>query len=227
MKELIVHQDPKSPISEAYRGIRTNLQFANVDQSFKTILVTSATAGEGKTTTLCNLAATLADAGHKVAIVDCDLRKPRIHKFFGISNQSGVTDILMNNDAYGLYTHESYHKNIFIITSGKIPTNPSELLNSEAMKRFVMRLKEAFDYIIIDTPPVVPVTDALIMSTYIDKVVLVCASGQLEIDMAKKAKESLEKVNASILGVVLNKIPVNAKKYHYYYYYKNEEGDHS
>ena len=227
MKELIVYQDPKSPISEAYRGIRTNLQFANVDHSFKSILVTSSTAGEGKTTTLCNLAATLADSGQKVVILDCDLRKPRIHKFFGISNQSGVTDILLKGDDYNNYTHESYHKNISIIPSGKIPTNPSERLNSAAMKRFIDKLKEDFDYIFIDTPPVVPVTDAVIMSTYIDKVVLVCASGTLDIEMAKKAKESLEKVGASFLGVVLNKIPVNAQKYHYYYYYKNDEGDNT
>lgn len=225
MKELIVHNEPKSPISEAYRGVRTNLQFANVDHSFKSIMVTSSTAGEGKTTTLCNVAATLADSGYKVIIIDCDLRKPRIHKFFGISNHAGITDILLKGTSYEDYLHNSFHKNISIIPSGNIPTNPSELLNSTAMRKFIDRLKENYDYIFIDTPPVVPVTDAVIMSTYIDRVILVCASGSLEIDMAKKAKESLDRVGANILGVVLNKIPVNASKYQYYYYYRNEEGE--
>lgn len=188
-------------------------------------MVTSSTAGEGKTTTLCNVAATLADSGYKVIIIDCDLRKPRIHKFFGISNHAGITDILLKGDAYEDYLHKSFHKNISVIPSGNIPTNPSELLNSTAMRKFIDRLKENYDYIFIDTPPVVPVTDAVIMSTYIDRVILVCASGSLEIDMAKKAKESLDRVGANILGVVLNKIPVNASKYQYYYYYRNEEGE--
>lgn len=227
MKELIVHHNPKSPISEAYRGIRTNLQFSNVDRNYKSIIVTSATAGEGKTTTLCNLAATLADAGNKVVIIDCDLRKPRIHKFFKISNEKGITDILLNGVDYVDYLHDSYHYNIKILTSGKIPTNPSELLNSFAIKRFIESLKEDFDYVFIDSPPIVPVTDAVIMSTYVDKVILVCASGKVNIEFAKKAQESLDRVGANILGVVLNKTPLNMKKYQNYYYYANEKGDES
>lgn len=225
MKELIVYHKPKSPISEAYRGIRTNLQFSNVDRSYKSILVTSSTAGEGKTTTLCNVAATLADSGNRVMILDCDLRKPRIHKFFEISNQTGVTDILLNGDDYKPYVHVSDHKNIFVITSGNIPSNPSELLNSEAMRKFIEKLKEDYDYIMIDTPPVVPVTDAVIMSTYIDRVILVCASGDIDIELGKKATESLTKVGANILGVVLNKMTVNSQKYAQYYYYNDKEGD--
>lgn len=225
MKEFIVHNSPKSPISEAYRGVRTNMQFANVDRDYQSVLVTSSTAGEGKTTTLCNIAGTLADSGKKVIIVDCDLRKPRIHKFFNISNHFGVTDILLNGGSYHEAVHASSHKGIWVIPSGKIPTNPSEILNSDAMKRFIEDLKSDFDYIFIDTPPVVPVTDAVIMSTYIDRVILVCASGDLEIDMAKKAKESLERVGANFLGVVLNKVPVNTSKYQNYYYYHNDERD--
>lgn len=223
IKELIVKNEPKSPVSEAYRSIRTNLQYANVDKNFKTVLMTSATAGEGKTTTLCNVAATMADAGNRILIVDCDFRKPRIHKFFDLSNQTGVTDILLNNLDYSQYTQKIGSDNIWVITSGHIPKNPSEILLSTAMKKFVAKIKEDFDYVFFDTPPVIPVTDAVIMSTYIDGVVLVCSSGTLNIDMAKKARGSLEKVGANILGAVLNKVPVNAKKYEYYYYYHDKD----
>jgi len=224
LKELIVHNNPKSPVSEAYRGIRTNIQFANIDNNIKTILMTSATPGEGKTTTLCNVAMTLADAGHKVIIIDCDLRKPRIHKFFEISNKEGITDILLKGEDFKKFIKGDLHPNLHIITSGKIPSNPSEILYSKAMKSFIEKLKEEYDYVFIDTPPVIAVTDAAIMSSYIDGVVLVCSSGNIEIDMAKKAKESLEKVNANMLGVVLNKIPLKGQKYANYYYYSNEEG---
>lgn len=226
MKELIVHNRPKSPISEAYRSIRTNIQFANVDGKLKTILVTSPTTGEGKTTTLSNVAMTLADAGNSVLIIDCDLRKPRIHKFFEISNEKGLTDILLKGRDYKEYVYHSEHTGLHIITSGKIPTNPSELLNSKAMRSFIEKMKNDFDYIFVDSPPVLPVTDAAVMSRYIDAVILVCASGQIEIEAAKRATESLKKVEANILGAVINKIPIKENRYSsYYYYYSNEEGE--
>lgn len=224
MKEMILKSLPKSPISEAYRGIRTNLEFANIDKNFKTILVTSATAGEGKTTTLCNVAAAMADNGSRVLILDCDLRKPRVHKFFGLSNATGLTDILLKGHDYKKFVHNIDYENISVITAGHIPKNPSELLSSAAMKKFIETLKNDYDYVMIDAPPVVPVTDSVIMSTYIDGVILVCASGDLNIEMAKKTRESLTKVGANILGVVLNKVPVDSKKYAYYYYYHQNDG---
>lgn len=226
MKELIVHNRPKSPISEAYRSIRTNIQFANVDGKIKTILFTSATAGEGKTTTLSNVAMTLVDAGHRVLIIDCDLRKPRVHKFFEISNEKGITDILLNSQDYREYLHKNVHSRLHIIPSGKIPGNPSELLYSEAMKTFIGKLKADYDYIFVDSPPVLPVTDAAVMSTYMDAVILVCASGQIEIEAAKRASEALKNVKANLLGAVINKIPIKESRYSsYYYYYANEEGE--
>ena len=224
MKELILKKLPKSPISEAYRGIRTNLEFANIDKNYRTIMVTSSTAGEGKTTTLCNVAAAMADNGSRVLILDCDLRKPRIHKFFELSNASGLTDILLRGDDYKQYVQDINYKNISVITAGSIPKNPSELLSSEAMKKFISVVKEDYDYVMIDTAPVVPVTDAVIMSTYIDGVIIVCSSGNINIEMAKKARESLTRVGANILGVVLNRVPVDAKKYAYYYYYHQNDG---
>lgn len=220
-----MHNSSKSPISEAYRGIRTNIQFANVDNNIKTILMTSSAIGEGKTTTLCNVAMTMADAGHKVIIIDCDLRKPRIHKFFEVSNRVGITDILLKGEDFKSFLRGGFHPNLEIITSGKIPSNPSEILYSNAMKNLIEKIKMEYDYVFIDTPPVIAVTDAVIMSQYIDGVVLVCSSGKTEVEMVKKAKESLAKVNANILGVVLNKIPLKGQKYANYYYYSNKEGE--
>lgn len=216
---MIVHNTPKSPISEAYRGIRTNLLFSNVDNNVKTILVSSATSGEGKTTTLCNLAMTIADSGKRTIIVDCDLRKPRIHKFLELSNATGVTDVLLRSEHYSTFVQKGIHQNLHVLTSGKIPSNPSEILNSEAMKNLIQTLREDYDYVFIDTPPIAPVTDTVILSTFTDRVIIVCSSGELDIDMAKKAKEKIERVGGKILGVVLNKVKLKGKKYQYYYQY--------
>ena len=223
MKELIVNTKPKSPISESYRSIRTNIQFANLDKNLQTIMVTSPTAGEGKTTTLSNVALAMADAEHRVLIVDCDMRKPRIHKVFEISNTYGMAEILLHGGDYKKALNPTSNENLYIITAGKIPSNPSELLYSNAMKNLIQNLKKDFEYIFIYAPPVVPVTDAVIMSNYVDGVILVCASGVIEIELAQKAKESLENVNANILGVVLNKINTKNDKYSSYYYYYGEE----
>lgn len=223
MKELIVNTKPKSPISESYRSIRTNIQFANLDKNLQTIMVTSPTAGEGKTTTLSNVALAMADADHRVLIVDCDMRKPRIHKVFEISNIYGMAEILLHGGDYKKALNPTSNENLYIITAGKIPSNPSELLYSNAMKTLIQNLKKDFEYIFINAPPVVPVTDAAIMSNYVDGVILVCASGVIEIELAQKAKESLENVNANILGVVLNKINTKNDKYSSYYYYYGEE----
>lgn len=223
MKELIVNTKPKSPISESYRSIRTNIQFANLDKNLQTIMVTSPTAREGKTTTLSNVALAMADADHRVLIVDCDMRKPRIHKVFEISNIYGMAEILLHGGDYKKALNPTSNENLYIITAGKIPSNPSELLYSNAMKILIQNLKKDFEYIFIDAPPVVPVTDAVIMSNYVDGVILVCASGVIEIELAQKAKESLENVNANILGVVLNKINTKNDKYSSYYYYYGEE----
>lgn len=225
MKDIIVHKQPKSPVSEAYRGIRTNISFDNVDKSFKSILVTSPKEGEGKTTTLCNLAMTFAISGNKVIVVDTDLRRPKLHKLLEISNKNGLTDILLKGDDYRKYVNSSVHPNLDLITSGSIPDNPSEVLGSDAVKRLVEQLKKDYDYVFLDTPPVVPVNDAVIMSTYIDRVILVLASGEVEKEVAVKAVKDLQKVGAKILGTVLNKVPINKQKYNYYYYYSNELGD--
>jgi capsular exopolysaccharide synthesis family protein len=223
---MIVHNKPKSPISEAYRSIRTNIQFANVDGEIKTIMFTSATKSEGKTTTISNIALTMADAGHRVLVLDCDFRNPSIHKSFGLTNKFGVTDILLKGVEYRNYVNKiKSYENLDVITVGKVPKNPSELLYSNAMKKFINRLKHDYDYIMIDTPPVIPVTDSAVMASYIDAIILVCASGVAEVENTRKAVESLKKVGGNIIGAVLNKAPIKQKDYHSYYHYGEIQND--
>jgi len=227
MKEVIVHKHPKSPISEAYRGIRTNIQFANVDKAIKTILVTSPTPGEGKTTTLANIAATMAQNRNKVLIIDADMRKPRLHKALEINNNKGLADLLLERGPTKDYIQRHQELGVDVLTSGHIPSNPSELVQSKAMKQLIESLKEEYEYIFLDTPPVLPVTDSTIMSTYIDSVILVVRAGEVNREVVNKAKNALINVGANILGVVLNRIKVkDSKAYHSYYYYYADDKEH-
>jgi len=219
MKELIVLNKPKSPVSEAYRGVRTNIQFANVDKNIKTILLTSSKQGEGKTTTVSNIAITMADLGKKTVIIDCDLRRPRLHKAFGMTNIGGVTDILLNSDSYKGYLKRTGIENLEIITAGQIPSNPSEMLSSRSMARLIEQIRGDYDYVLIDAPPVAAVTDAVILSSMADGTLLVCHSGSVEVELAKSAKQSLEKAGANIMGVVLNKMNIEKRGSYYAYYY--------
>lgn len=222
MKDIIVQSNPKSPISESYRTLRTNIQFANVDQTIRTILVTSTSPGEGKTTTLTNLAVAMAQDGKNILVIDCDMRKPRIHKVFEISNKKGLSDILMKRCNAEEAIIKVPEGNLDVITAGIIPENPSELLNSASMRSFMDTMRNMYDYVFVDTPPVIPVTDAMIMSRYIDGVVLVISHGKTQIDMAKSAVDQLQSVKANILGVTLNRIPVTDSKAYYNYYYYAE-----
>lgn len=221
---LITHSQPKSPISEAYRVLRTNIQYSSIDNPLKTIVVTSAGPGEGKSTTIANLAITFAQSGNKVLIVDADLRKPKVHKNFDLDNTYGLTNILAKKDAYSNYIKKGPVDGLDIITCGAIPPNPSELLGSNQMKHLVEKLREDYDIVLLDAPPVGSVTDAALLSTIVDGTILVASSGVVEIDSLKRAKELLLKVNAHIIGVVLNKLDKNSKgnSYYYYYYYYGE-----
>lgn len=221
---LIVQDNPKSPISEAYRTLRTNIQFSNFDEKLSAIVITSPGPSEGKSTTAANLALTLAETGSKVLLIDCDLRKPSIHKKFNISNHRGLSNLLIGQYKF-TDVAQKYTDKLCILTSGTIPPNPSEMLSSKKMKLFLDEAKTTFNYIILDAPPVIAVTDAQILSTMTDGVLLVIAAGQAEITEAQKAKELLEHVNANILGVVLNKAEVSKNKnYGYYHYYYGEDG---
>lgn len=219
MKNIISHSDPKSPISEAYRSIRTSIEFSNIDKNVKTIVVTSSMQGEGKSTTACNLAVSFANLGKKILLIDCDLRRPSIHKQFGITNIYGLTDVILSYKTFDQCIQRTDIENLDIVASGQIPPNPSEMLSSNKMRNLVNSFKDNYDYIILDTPPVGIVTDAAVLSSYCDGVIMVCASGEVDIEMAKIAKERLDKVNAKILGAVLNKMVIDKKSYANYYYY--------
>lgn len=216
---LIVHTDPKSPISEAYRTLRTNIQFSSLDNSIKTIVVTSAGPGEGKTTSIINLGITMVQSGSKVLLIDGDLRKPQIHKIFEASNQLGLTSVLVSELSYKERVLSTYIEGLEILPVGVIPPNPSELLASGKMKQLLSEVSEDYDFVLIDTPPAAVVTDASVLAAVADGTILVCSSGQVPIDGAKRAKELLKNVNANIIGVILNKIPINQRNYSQYYYY--------
>jgi capsular exopolysaccharide synthesis family protein len=229
-KGIITNDNPKSPVSEAYRVLRTNILFSSFDKPIKTILVTSAGPGEGKSTTIANLAVTFAQQGSKVLLIDADLRKPRLHRLFGMDNSNGLTNLLSAHSDYRDYVRTSRINNLEVLFCGAIPPNPSELLMSNVMKQFIEQVKNDYDIILLDAPPAISVTDAAVISTYIDGTILVAASGEVERETLLRAKEVLNKVNANILGVVLNKINTKTSgRYHYYdyyYYYGDTDGKH-
>ncbi|HEY8890092.1 MAG TPA: CpsD/CapB family tyrosine-protein kinase [Clostridium sp.] len=218
--DLITFKEPNSPISETYRTLRTNIQFSSFDKKIKTLLVTSSGPGEGKTTTSSNLAMVMAQSGNKTLLIDCDQRKPQVHKVFGFSNEKGLSNILVNENEIdtNIGIHETIQPNLFVLSSGTRPPNPAELLGSTKMKNFIEELKKSYDFIILDTPPIVMVTDAQILAQYTDGCLLVICSGEAERDLVIKAKGLLEKVNAKILGTVLNKVDSKKKGYYHYQY---------
>lgn len=223
---LISVLDPKAPASEAYRSLRTNIGYSGVDKQMQLIMLTSPGPAEGKSTTSANIAVGLAQSGKKVLIMDCDLRKPRIHKYFSLPNDVGVTDIIIKNCPYNsaIKTTDTV-SNLSIMCSGSIPPNPTEILESQKMAGLITSLRDDFDLIIIDTPPIGQLADGAIIAGYSDGVILVVASGESNIDMAVHAKEALEHVNAKVIGTVLTKISksTSGSYYHYYNYDKYYE----
>ncbi len=219
-RQLIVHEHVKSPVAEAYRTLRSNIHFSKIEGDLKIILFTSAGPREGKSTTAANTAITLANSGKRVIILDCDLRKPVQHEIFDKKNQ-GLTNILVGDMPISQSIQETDIDNLRVITSGPIPPNPSELLSSTAMEEILNYLKHEVDYLIIDTPPTVAVTDACILAAKADGVVLVLDINTIKPEMAKKSKGLLLKANARILGVVLNRIELEEEDAYYYYYYND------
>ncbi|WP_299094521.1 CpsD/CapB family tyrosine-protein kinase [uncultured Metabacillus sp.] len=209
--------NPKSPIAEQFRTIRTNIQFSSVDEEVKTIIVTSAGPAEGKSTTTANLAVVFAQQGKKVLMIDADLRKPTVHYTFNKENYIGLSNVLTKQETLGEAIQTTSQENLFVLTSGPVPPNPSELLGSKGMQSMLAEVKQEFDVIILDSPPVLAVTDAQVLSNLTDGVVLVVSSGKTEVDAAKKAKELLHSAKAKILGVVLNNKKAQDSQYYYYY----------
>lgn len=216
MNKAIIERDPKSPVAEAYRTLRTNIQFSSIDREIKTIVVTSSGASEGKSTTAVNLAVSFTQMEKKVVIVDADLRKPRLHKIFELSNREGLSTVLFEQAPVDKFIRKI--PGVHVLPSGPIPPNPSEILASDRMKNLLEDLKSMYDYIIIDSPPISYVTDGAILSSVCDGTLLVVAAGETDHKSAKLAKDQLDKVSANILGVVLSKIPIKGKGYYKYHY---------
>lgn len=219
---LYAQQAPKSPIAEAYRTLRTNLNFAAMGQAYRSILMSSVNPQDGKSSTASNLAVVLAQTGNKVILVDADLRKPVQHKIFRIANEKGLTNCLAQNMDIEEAAHKGLIDNLTILSSGPIPPNPAEMLGSDQARALWPALLEKYDYVIIDAPPILAVTDASILAAQVDGVVMVVNSGDTRTDHAREAKEQLQKANAHLIGVVLNKVKMESSDYQYYYYYSQE-----
>ncbi|MFQ3563390.1 polysaccharide biosynthesis tyrosine autokinase [Lactococcus paracarnosus] len=217
-RDIITSINPQSPISEQYRTIRTTIDFKMADQGMKSLLVTSSEVSAGKSTTIANLAVTFAQQGKKVLVIDGDLRKPTVDKTFKVQNSVGLTNILMNQYAIqDVLQRTRISENLTVITSGPIPPSPSELLGSNAMKQLLDTVTGYFDVVLLDTPPLSAVTDAQILSSYVEGVVIVVHANQTRKDGLLKAKKLLDQVNANILGVVLHGTePKDSTSYYYY-----------
>lgn len=212
---FVMEKAPKSIDAEAYRSLRSNIEYSSFDDEYRVIVVTSSVPEEGKSTTSGNLAIALAQSGNSVLLVDCDMRKPSIHKKFKISNAAGTAELLLRKKLFEEVANK-YNENLTIITAGKIPPNPSEMLASRAMTAFIEEMKKEFKYIILDTPPLQAVTDAQVLSTKADGVLLIVRAGSTKREMVFNSVDLIKKVQGKVIGTVLN--GVENKKNNYYYY---------
>ncbi|PPV16300.1 capsular biosynthesis protein [Clostridium butyricum] len=213
---LIVESRPKSAEAEAYKTLRTNVQYSSISKKIKTLLVTSADSKDGKSTVCSNLGVTFSQNGQSVIILDCDFRKPSIHKFFNISNSAGITDILLGEEKLE-EAIQHYNSNTDILTAGNIPPNPSEILGSQSMINLLSFLSERYDIVIIDSPPVGVVTDAQIISASVDGTLVVIRAEETKAKRVTEAVNLLKKVDANIIGMVLNEAQTINKSYSDYY----------
>ena len=218
---FIVEMMPRSISAEAYRSIRTSIQYSSIDKKIKTLVVTSSLASEGKSTVSGNLAYVLSENNNKVLLIDCDLRKPSLHKKFQVSNEKGITDLLINkctfNEAVKIMS-----KSVHLITAGTIPPNPAEIVGSKALKDFIDKIAKDYDYVVIDTPPVLAVTDAQLLAAKCDGTVLVVRAKRTKGRFIKAAYNELGKVRANLIGSILNDSDMK-QKYGYYKHYANKD----
>lgn len=225
IKELITHLDPKSPISEVFRSLRTNIQFMN--SKLDTLLITSTMQAEGKSWTTSNLAATFAQAGKRVIVVDADMRKGRQYSIFGVAPRPGLSNFLSGIDENGRetalgiehYIKETDIENLYVIPAGNVPPNPSELLVSDKMQELITSLKALCDLIIFDGTPSLLVTDSVILSRLVDSTIIVTSYKETKMDNLQKIKKDIENVGGKVSGVIINRVPISQKKYENTYYY--------
>jgi capsular exopolysaccharide synthesis family protein len=212
---LITLTDPRSPASEAYRTLRTNLSFYSLDNPIRTLVVTSPAAGEGKSTTVANLAVTMAQSGRRTILVDCDLRRPSLHDLFGVTAEPGFTNLVLDETAE-LPLQPTQIENLWLLPSGPKPPNPADMLGSKRLDQILEQLTEQADIVLFDAPPAVAVTDAAILGAKVDGVLLVLKAGKTRRDHAERAKELLEKAKVRIVGVTLTNAPRDGSVGGYY-----------
>lgn len=219
---FIVDKLPKSITAESYRSLRTNIQYSSIDKQVKTLVVTSSNAGEGKSTVSGNLAYTFFQSGKRVLIIDCDLRKPSLHRKFNVSNEVGLTDVLVGTSELNKVM-KKIDDNLYLLTTGTLPPNPAEIIGSNTMENFLNECKINFDYIILDTPPILPVTDSKLLAIKADATVLVVRSEISKSKHVSQAFKELEKVNANVIGTILNDVEMHSEKLYYDYSAKNNK----
>jgi polysaccharide biosynthesis transport protein len=214
---LIVQADPHSPRAEAFRTLRTNLQFVDAANHPRSIVFTSSLPGEGKTTTAANLAITMAAGGSRVCVVEGDLRRPRLLEYMGLDGSVGLTNVLIGQTDVTDALQQFSDGGLYVLGAGPIPPNPSELLGSTAMEKTLRELESRFDVVIIDTPPLLPVTDAAVLSTIVGGTVLVVGAGRVDRQNLTRSLQSLDAVKGRVLGLVVNMVPTKgADAYSYY-----------
>lgn len=235
-KEVIAHKNPKSPISEMFRTLRTNIQFMDRNKKMKSLLVTSTFPGEGKSWATANLAVTFAQAGKRVVLIDADMRKGRQYSIFEVSPKPGLSNYLSqaeisddgsSSENVRAYVQETEVQNLYVLSAGNVPPNPSELLVSAQMISLLEQLKNMFDIIIIDGTPCELVTDSVILSRIVDATIIVTAHKKTKKDALERVLKNIQNVGGTIAGVVLNRMPIKSKKYGDTYYYYGSNNDKS
>jgi non-specific protein-tyrosine kinase len=203
--QLVALGDPRSPAAEAYRALRTNIQFSSLDKQLRTLLMTSTAPDEGKSTTIANLAITMAQSEQRVILVDCDLRRPTLHTLFALPNEEGLTSMMLQEGGR-VPVQKTEVPGLLVLTSGPLPPRPADILGSKRMEAVIAQLRDNADIVLFDTPPVTAVTDAVVLATRVDGVLLVFRAGATKRDRAREARRLLDKVNANIVGVVLTDV---------------------
>ncbi|MDI6822996.1 MAG: CpsD/CapB family tyrosine-protein kinase [Bacillota bacterium] len=219
---LVTHRHPKSPAAEAFRTLRTSLAFAS-PEPVRTLLVTSAAPEEGKSTVVSNLAVVMAQAGKRVLVVDADLRKPQQHRIFEVPNHRGLTNVLVGDADIGEVVSATPVSGVDLVSSGPIPPNPAELLDSDRARSLWPALAGEYQCVLIDSPPLVAVADSVILSTQVEGVLVVVKAGVTRTDLLRESRALLEKAGARILGAILNEVRHAPRDYRYYYYYHSEQ----
>lgn len=227
MRELVIVDKPNSAFGEEIKKIRTNLMFSNLDDDMKVVMITSSIPGEGKSFVSSNLAVAFAQADERVLLIDCDLRKGRLKKIFNIPpEENGLSDLLINKnwaEVYKEYINKTDVKDLFVMTSGSYPPNPSELLASNRFEDLLNELKRYFNIIILDCPPIVGLNDAFVLAKKADRSILVANCEKTSMEVLEKSKNELEKMDVKLAGIILNEIDVQNNKYYYYgHYYRDE-----